>query len=342
MKNNRFGILIITILVFLAIGLAIFSPMLFKKEVPKELPGVQQTKGAFLVAKGIVESEEEIVIGSLVTARVKKIMVDEGDTIKKGEPLVILDKSKVMAKISMAEAMLEEAKAHLRALENGYRAEDIEMAKSRFRRSEAIHLNAQDEYERQKRLFDKNAATFIELRDAEEKMKIASQELNESKANLQKFQQGVRAEELEESRATVHKAAAELEYNKALLGDCIVLSPIDGLVAERFKDIDETVDVGTPILKLTNPDKLRVRAELDETDVGKVTNGQNVEVYADAYKDKVYHGKVYKVFSVVRRKAQKTFDPLAAFDINTQGIFIKLDDFTGLKDGMTVNVRFLK
>ncbi len=152
-------------------------------------------------------------------------------------------------------------------------------------------------------------------------MKISSQELNESKANLQKFQQGARAEELEEARASVNKASAELEYNKSLLGDYTVLSPIDGTVAERFKDIDEAVDVGTPILKLSNPDKLRIHAELEETDAGKVRNGQNVDVYADAYKDKAYRGKVYKVLSVVRRKAQRTFDP-AALLISTRRAFL--------------------
>ncbi len=125
--------------------------MLFRKEVPKELPGVRQTNGAFLTAKGVVESEEEIVIGSLATARVKKIMVDEGDMVRRGEPLVMLDKSKLMARVNMAEASRGEAKARLRELENGYRAEDIEMAKSRFSRAEAVHVKARDEYERKKK-----------------------------------------------------------------------------------------------------------------------------------------------------------------------------------------------
>lgn len=342
MKNNRFGMLMMVVLVLLAVGLAVLGPMLFRREASKESQEVRQTKGSFLAAKGIVESEEEILIGSLVAGKVKTIAVNEGDTIKKGETLVTLDESKLIARIRMAEAALDEAKSHLKELEHGYRGEDIEMAGSRVKRSEAAYGNARDDFNRQKKLFDKNATTIVEFDRAREKMDVTAQEVNEAKANLKKLEKGPRPEELEGARAMVRKAAAELEYNKALLPDYTIHSPINGVVAERFKDADETVDVNTQILKLVNPSKLRIHAELEETDVGKVSVGQVVEVYQDAYKDKVYHGKVSSVFSVVSRKAQRTFDPAASFDVNTQGIYIKLDDFSGLKDGMTVNVRFLK
>ncbi len=342
MKNNRFGIFLITALIVLAIGLAVLGPMLFRQKIPKESPVLEQTKGSFLAAKGIIESEEEVQISSQVKGEIIKMGAEEGDMVKKGEPLVTLDNSTLTARINAAQAGLDEAKVHLKELERGYRAEDIEMAKSRFNSAEATYLNAHEEYERQNRLYDKNVTTAVELNRAEEKMKVAAEALNESRAALQRFQNGPRTEEIEGARAMVGKASAELQLNRALLKDYTILSPIDGLVAERSKDNNETVDIGTPILKLINPQKLRIRAELEETDVGKISNGQNVEVQADAYKDKVFRGKVYKVFSVVKRKAQRTFDPAASFDINTQGIYIRLDDFAGLKDGMTVTVRFVK
>jgi multidrug resistance efflux pump len=342
MKKNRFGILIMAVLVVLAIGLAVLGPMIFRRESPKESPEVKGTLGASLAAKGIVESEEKIVIGSLVAGKVKNMAVNEGDMVKKGERLVTLDESELTAKIRIAAAALDDAKSHLKELEHGYRGEDIEMAGSRVKRSEAAYANAHDEFERQKRLYDKNATTAVEFDRARERRDITAQEVNEAQANLTKLEKGPRPEEIEGARAMVRKAAAELAYSRALLPDYNILSPIDGVVAERFKDADETVDVGTPIVEVVNPLKLRIHAELEETDVGKVKVGQEVEVYPDAYKDKAYHGKVYSVFSVVRRKAQRTFDPAASFDVNTQGMYIMLDNFTGLKDGMTVTVRFLR
>ena len=70
--------------------------------------------------------------------------------------------------------------------------------------------------------------------------------------------------------------------------------------------------------------------------------GQSVEVRSDAYRDKVFSGTVRIVVAGVKRKAQKTFDPMASFDVNTQDIYIALNDYTGLAHGMTVTVRFKK
>lgn len=74
--------------------------------------------------------------------------------------------------------------------------------------------------------------------------------------------------------------------------------------------------------------------------MGRVTVGQLVEVTVEAFRDKIFNGKVIKVFPVVHKKTQKSFDPMASFDINTQKIHIQLDEYPGLKNGMTTTVRF--
>ena len=76
--------------------------------------------------------------------------------------------------------------------------------------------------------------------------------------------------------------------------------------------------------------------------MGQVVVGQPVEITSDAFTKKVFPGKVTKVFHSVSKKTQKTFDPLASFDINTQKIHVSLEDYSGLVHGMTVTVRFLK
>ncbi|MRR14288.1 HlyD family efflux transporter periplasmic adaptor subunit [archaeon] len=135
---------------------------------------------------------------------------------------------------------------------------------------------------------------------------------------------------------------AEAEHYRSYLADHSLVSPINGIVVERIRREGESVDVGTPVLKLINPGKMRVRAELEESDVGKVKEGDAVDVTCDSYPGKVFSGKVKRVFPFVQRREQKTFDPIASFDINTQRIYLSLDDFTGLKDGMTVTLRFKK
>ncbi len=296
----------------------------------------------FTTAKGIVESEEKIDASSQVSSTISAFLVKEGDEVKAGAPLVKFDDSKIIAKVKMAESTLFEARSRLRELESGYRREDVAMAKSRMQSADAKYLESKDEFERQKRLYEKDATTLIELRKAEEQFKRTSAEFDESKTNMQKLKQGVRDEEIEQAKSSVEKADSELRYYQASLKDYTLTSPFNGVVTEKFKHVGESVDVGTPVLELVNPGKLRIRAELEETDVGKVKEGQSVEVITDAYKDKTYNGTVYKVLPNVKRKSQRTFDPMASFDINTQVIFIRLEDFTGLKNNMTVTVRFLQ
>ena len=111
-------------------------------------------------------------------------------------------------------------------------------------------------------------------------------------------------------------------------------------MGERFRDRGESTDIETPLLKLINPALARIRAELEETEVGKVQEGQDAQVSVDAYPGKRFDGVVSKVFPLVRKKTQKNFDPMATLDINTQEIHIKLQDSSLLKNGMTVTVRF--
>lgn len=342
MKNNRFVILIIVALVIVAVALALFGPMIFRKKVDKIVPEIQKATDAAITSKGVVECKEEALVGSQASGIIREVRVNEGDEVRKGEPIVILNSDKIAAKVNQAEAMTREAADRLRELEAGYRQEDIEIARARAKRAEVVYNQDNDEFQRQERLYRKDAVTLIERDRALEKVRIAADELKAAETTLQKLLKGERKEDIEQARATIASNSAELKYYQALLRESTITSPIDGVVTERLKEAGEIVDVGTPIMKLINPKKMRIRAEVEETDMGQVKDGQAVEVTTDAYRDKIYRGRVYKIFPDVRRKAQKTFDPMASFDINTQQIYVRLDDFSGLKNGMTVTVRFLK
>ncbi|CAG0944346.1 HlyD family secretion protein [Geobacter sp.] len=341
MKSSRTGILIIVLLACLALVLAIVGPMALRKEVGKGGGGVRAPASG-INARGVVESEEEVVVGSQTAGIIRKLIVAEGDRVKAGGTVALLDPEKVAAKIAQAEAAGGEAQARLQELLAGNRPEDREMAQNRVSRADTVYRQARDEFERQERLHKKEATTLIERNRAEERMKIAAEELSEAKTNLTKMQRGERQEEIAQARAKAAQAGAEVNYYRALLGDYAITSPINGIVIERIKKEGESVDVGTPVLKLINPDRLRVRAELEESDVGKVREGDAVEVTCDAFPGKVFKGRVTKVFPYVQKREQKTFDPMASFDINTQKIHIRLDDFSGLTNGMTATVTFRK
>lgn len=342
MKNGRLGILVVTLLVLIAVALAIYGPMLFRKRAVEIKTETKAAKERVITSKGVVESEDEIEISSPVSGTIREIKGNEGDTVKKGQMLVTLDNDKVAARVRVAEAVLNEAKERLKTSESGYRSEDIRIAQSGLDRAQVSYNEAEEDHQRYTRLYEKDAINRMELDKAKWKRDIASKELDSAKADLEKFQKGTRKEEIAQERAAVDKAVAELKASRVILDDYLIRSPFEGIVIARLKDAKETVDIGTPILKLIDNGNLRIRAELEETDVGRVAEGAPVEVTTDAYGDRVYHGKVYKVLPSVQRRSQKTFDPVASFDVNAQDIYIRLDDFSGLKHGMSVTVRFLK
>lgn len=340
MKIGRFGIILITTLAVVVIVLALFGPRLVEKQSPKQKTDRPQRPRTGITAKGVVESSQEVVISSQVKGQIRRMLVSAGTQVTKGQLLLDFDDEKAVAQLQQTKAGLAAAEARLRELSGGYRSEDVTMAQTGQQRAAAIYREARDEFERQQRLFSKDAAARIDVTRAEEKLKIAESQLRENEANLQKYRKGVRREEIEQARATRDRAAADLRYSEGVLKDYRILAPISGVVAERLRDAGESVEVGAPILKLFNPDLARIRAELEETEVGKVLPGQAVEVTADAYPGKIFEGSVTRVLPVIQKKTQKSFDPVASFDINTQEIHLALKDFSTFKNGMTVTVRF--
>lgn len=342
MKSGRYGIFILVLLAFVAITLAVVGPWILNKPTVVSPAASRTDAGGAVTAKGVVESEQEIEVSSQLDGLVRRVTVKEGDQVTKGQVLVVFDEEKIAAQVLQAEAVLAGANAKLKELETGYRSEDTLASKSILDRSIAIFNQSRDDFERHKRLYAKEAVTLVELKKSEERLRIAEADVAEKRSIVQKFDKGARSEEIEQAKGAKQQAVAQLSHVRALQRDYQILSPLDGLVVESFLDSGESAKVGTPVLKLIDPKSLRIRAELDETDIGKVREGQNVEATADPYPGKVFKGKVYKTFSVVKKKTQKTFDPMASFDINIQKIHIKLEDFSGLNNGMTVTVRFGK
>jgi HlyD family secretion protein len=343
MKFGKTGLLGLCLLGVAVLILAILTPsILSNKQDPVNQKTPVDTKPWPMSAKGVVESEQDVLIASLIEGQIAEVLVDEGDALQTGQLLVRFDNSKIEARIAAATAALRQTSARRAEIETGYRSEDIAAATHAVERAAAISNEARRTLDRQERLFSQGAVTGVTRDQANEASLVAQAELNQAQAQLDKMHKGPRAEEILAARAEEQQARAELSYLKTRLNDYQVTSPIDGVVVNRFRDSFEMVDVGTPILAIVNPDKLRLWAEVEETDAGLVKVGQSVSVTVDAFPGKEFHGKVTKVSAAVQRKSQRTFDPVATFDINTQKILVALDNYDGLVHGMSATVRFLQ
>jgi len=343
MDNTRKLLAALVVLILVTLALALFGPLLFQKQPPKSVTtGAAKDAGLLHIAKGVVESEHEAVLGSRVAGMVSEVRVVEGDYVQRGQLLACIGQDKIRAQIARSEALLALKEQQLKELEAGSRHEDIAMSGSVARARDSVYEHARQEFERQRRLYAKDATTKVELDRAEEKMKTSLAQLEEARQGELKQKNGSRSEAIAQARSEVAGAVADLSYTRAQGAEYQIRAPHDGLIVDKFKEPGESVDVGTPVLKMFDPSTSRIKAELEETDIGSVQKGQTVQVTTDSYPGKVYGGKVYLVLPAVKKKALKTFDPLASFDMNSQEIYIHLDDYARLKMGMTVTVKFQK
>lgn len=139
--------------------------------------------------------------------------------------------------------------------------------------------------------------------------------------------------------ARVAEAEADVRYVRSLLDKTRVVSPINGTLIERYLDAGEVVMPEKPIAVIADTSQLRINAEVDETDAGRLSIGEAVEISAYAYPGKVYKGHVEEIAHYVGKREIKPNNPAVNLGLKIIQVKIALDESTPLKLGMTVDVR---
>ncbi|MBI3611469.1 MAG: efflux RND transporter periplasmic adaptor subunit [Nitrospirae bacterium] len=171
-----------------------------------------------------------------------------------------------------------------------------------------------------------------ELKDAELNY-ARSRRLLESKA--------VSTAEFDEAAVKRDLARAHLEMADALLNDMHIASPISGKVITKYREAGESIKAGVPILTVADASVVRVRAEIDEDDIGRLALGQSAAITSDAYPGRVFTGKVIEIGERVGKRAIKLEDPSKITDTKVLEAKIELPEAVkaDLKLGMTVDLK---
>jgi RND family efflux transporter MFP subunit len=171
-----------------------------------------------------------------------------------------------------------------------------------------------------------------ELKDAE---------LNYARIRRLLDSKAVSAAEFDEASVKRDLARAHLEMAEALLSDMYIASPISGKVIAKYREAGESVKAGSPIVTIADVSAVRVRAEIDEDDVGRLALGLEVAITTDAYPGLVFTGKVIEIGERVGKRAIKLEDPSKISDTKVLEAKIELLEPVklDLKLGMTVDVK---
>lgn len=259
-------------------------------------------------AVGTLEADEEVAVYAQVSGYPEKIMVDLGDRVRAGQPLLQIHQVDFELQAQKAEAILQQTRTRLGALNGGDLLPDDRQPV--VRQAKANYDDAALWFERMQSLYKEGAVSRNDVDTAGAKRDAL-------KAALDNALDQVRAlrDQLREQQAALDLARRNLQYT-------VVRAPIDGSVKERDVSVGQYIAGGsmqnTRLLTLVRLDPLKLRASVPERFQGQVRPGQEVTVQVEAYPGRRFSGSVKRVGPAVFTDT-RTF-PIEARIPNHEGL----------------------
>ncbi len=244
-----------------------------------------------LEVSGLIEAIETE-IRSQVQGEVKEISAREGQQVKKGDLLCLLDAEKLTIQLNQVRAALEGASSKLKLFQKGTKKELIAVAKNQLETAEKELELAQKNRERMDKLFNEGAVSTTQKEQADLNLKAAQEHYESTKENYQLALRGKEKEEIEMVKAEIRGLQAQEEFLLRQIQDTRVASPVSGFLETRHIEVGELALPGTLLFSLIDLSRTYVKAYVPEKYIGKVKIGSKVEVLCDSFPNKAFQGKV--------------------------------------------------
>jgi HlyD family secretion protein len=257
---------------------------------------------SLISTNGTVEAVHNFEAHAPATTTVKRVLVKEGDFVKKGQLLVELDAADVRAQAAKSETQLRTAQSDLAAIERGGTQEDVLNLDAALVKAQADRDNAQRSLDALRRLQQKGAASVGEVKQAEAALASADAQLH-----LYQQKQTQRYSKPEIARVQAQRSEAQAVHDAAedVLAKAIIHAPFDGIVYTLPIKQGLFVQGGALLLQLSDLRRVQVRAYVDEPDVGRLAAGDAIEVTWDAIPGRIWQGKVSTIPASVKLRGTR-------------------------------------
>ena len=269
------------------------------------------------VLQGQVEVNEYRV-ASKVPGRILEIRVKEGDYVKAGDTLVIIDAPDVMAKQAQAESAESAASAMDEMARNGARQEQIRAAFEVLQQTKAGLEIAEKSYNRIQRLFDEGVMSEQKRDEAFASYKAMEAQVKAAQSQYDMARNGARREEKMAAAAQVKRAKGAVAEVNSYVNEMVQVATHDGEVSEVFPEVGELVGTGSPIMTISLMNDVWASFNVREDQLGSMAVGQTIHAFVPAFnKDmdfKVYYMKdqgSYATWKATKANGQydlKTFE----------------------------------
>ena len=230
-------------------------------------------------------------LGFRTSGRIEEIVFEEGDRVRKGDRIALLDKAPAQVRLDAARARLDSASANLERLENGYRKQEIDQARAKLNELRATLVFAEADLERNKSLVGSGG---ISVNDRDKSLSVRDEtaaKIAQAEANLSLLEEGYRKEDIAAARAQKAQAEAEKEEAEIALADTELISPNDGILLNRVEEVGAVVQNGQTIAILSLDNDVWIYVYVDESDLGKLSPGGKAFIRTDS-SDKAYTGQI--------------------------------------------------
>ena len=275
-------------------------------------------------------------VSSKVPGRILELRVKEGDYVKAGDTLAILDAPEVRAKMEQAQSAENAAAALELKAQNGARKEQIQGAFSVLQQAKAGFEIAEKSYNRVQRLFDEGVMSAQKRDEAFANYKAMEAQMKAAQSPYDMAVNGARMEDKMAASAQVGRAKGAVQEVNSYIHETVQIAQKEGEVTDIYPKVGELVGTGSPIMSIAMMDDMWGSFNIREDQLNGMQVGTEFMAFVPAFnkevKMKVYHLKDQGSFAVWKAtKANGQYD-LKTFEVKARPVE-KLD---GLRPGMSL------
>jgi HlyD family secretion protein len=262
----------------------------------------RSTIRSVISTNGKVEPTQNFEAHAPVGTTVKRILVKEGDHVKKGQLLAELDAANARSQVAQALAQVRAAEAEVSGIEHGGTQEEVLTLRAQLVKARADRDAAQRNLDALSRLQQSGAASPGEVRVAQNQLATA-----EAQVKLWEAKQTERYSRPEVARVEAQQSEAQSAYSAAndILRQLVIHAPFAGIVYALPVKQGSYVNPGDLVLQEADLSNVLVRAFVDEPDVARLAPGEKIEVIWDAMPGRVWNGSVSAVPAAVKLRGTR-------------------------------------
>ena len=297
------------------------------------------TVGFFLpkqeeIIQGEAETSEYRV-SSKVPSRVLELRVEEGQMVRKGDTLAIMEAPEVDAKLTQATAARSMAEAVESKAMNGARRQEVQGAYELYQKAKAGLDIAEKTYQRVERLFENGVLPEQKRDEAKAQYDAAKATVIAAESQYEMAKEGSRIEDKAAAAAQVNRAQGAVDEVKSYVSETVLTAAADGMVTEIFPHVGELVGSGAPVMNVAMVDKVWFTFNVREDKLQRFSNGKICNIFVPGI-NKTVKAKVTRIKNVGNFAAWKATKALDGIDLKVFEVRITpTEKVEGIVSGMS-------